>query len=57
MWFATNIEVYEYVQAYNRLIFAMDGEMVCNPSEIPVWIEIRGKTYKIGAAETVSFDK
>ena len=57
VWFATNIEVYEYVQAYNRLIFSMDGERVCNPSAIPVWIELRGKTYKIAAGETVSFDK
>ena len=57
IWFATNIEVYEYVQAYNRLVFSLDGERVYNPSAIPVWMEIRGKTYKIGAGERVSFDK
>lgn len=57
IWFATNIEIYEYVQAYRRLVFSLDGERVQNPSALPVWLEIRGKTYKIGAGESVVFDK
>lgn len=57
IWFATNIEIYDYVQAYNRLVFSLDGERVYNPSALPVWIELRGKTYKVGAGETLSFDK
>lgn len=56
IWFATNIQVYEYVQAYNNLIFSLDGERVKNPSNIPVWLEIRGKTYKINSGEEVCFD-
>ncbi len=57
IWFATNIEIYDYVQAYNRLVFSLDGERVCNPSALEVWLELRGKTYKVGAGETVTFDK
>ena len=57
IWFATNIEVYDYVQAYNRLVFSLDGERVFNPSALPVWIEIRGKVYEIGAGKSVVFDK
>lgn len=57
IWLATNIEIYTYVQAYNRLVFSLDGERVYNPSAVDVWIEIRGKTYKIGAGQTVTFDK
>ena len=57
VWFATNIEIYDYVQAYNRLVFSLDGERVYNPSALGVWLEIRGKTYKVGAGETVTFDK
>lgn len=53
IWFATNIEIYEYVQAYKNLIFSLDGERVKNPSSIPVWLEIRGKTYKIEGGEEV----
>lgn len=57
IWFATNMEVYEYVTAYNSLAYSIDGERVYNPSAIPVWVEVRGKVYKIGAGETVAFDK
>lgn len=56
VWFATNIEIYEYVRAYNNLIFSLDGERVTNPSAIPVWLEIRGKTYKIASGKEVCFD-
>ena len=57
IWYATNIEIYEYVTAYRKLIFSMDGEAVYNSSAIPVWIEIRGRTYKVESAKTVRFDK
>lgn len=57
IWYATNIEIYEYVQAYKSLVFSMDGERVYNPSAQAVWIELRGKIYKIEPAVTVQFDK
>lgn len=56
IWFATNIEVYEYVTAYKNLIFSLDGERVKNPSAIPVWLEIRGKIYRIDSGKEVRFD-
>ena len=40
IWYATNIEVYDYVKAYERLIFSVDGEMVQNPTAVPVWIAV-----------------
>ncbi len=36
IWYATNIEIYEYTEAYNRLIWSADMSMVRNPSAIPV---------------------
>ncbi len=57
IWLATNIEIYEYVQAYERLVFSLDGERVYNPSAQSVWIELRGKTYEVGAGKTVAFEK
>ncbi|MDE7379881.1 MAG: polysaccharide deacetylase family protein [Clostridia bacterium] len=57
IWFATNIQIYEYVKAYNNLVFSLDGERVYNPSAIPVWIEVRGKNYEIEAGATISFNK
>lgn len=57
IWFATNGEIYDYVQAYRRLEFSLDGERVKNPSALPVWLEIRGNTYRIGAGEELQFRK
>lgn len=57
VWFATCGEIFEYVTAFNNLIFSLDGERVKNPSAIPVWLEIRGKIYKIGAGREIVFIK
>ena len=55
IWFATNGEIYEYAKAYENLVFSIDGERVYNPSALAVWIEIRGKVYKIEAGKEVLF--
>ena len=57
IWFASNGEIYDYVQAYNRLVFSLDGERVYNPSCIPVFIELRGRVYEIPCGKEISFDK
>ena len=36
VWYATNLEIYDYVQAYQRLIWSADAGRVYNPSSIPV---------------------
>lgn len=57
IWFATNGEIFAYAKAYSSLVYSLDGERVYNPSALDVWIELRGKVYKIGAGETIAFDK
>ncbi|MFQ8954078.1 MAG: hypothetical protein ACLR56_14395 [Oscillospiraceae bacterium] len=32
VWYATNIEIYDYVSAYRSLVFSADGGRVYNPS-------------------------
>ena len=49
IWYATNIEIYDYIQAYNRLEWAADISMVHNPSAISVWVN----TVEIKPGETV----
>lgn len=56
VWFATNGEVCAYIKAYRSLVFSLDGERVFNPSCMPVWIEIRGKTYLIPSGGQIKFD-
>lgn len=53
IWYATNIEVYDYIEAYNRLVFSADGKRVKNPSSIKVWFEHSGKIIKINAGEMI----
>ena len=36
IWFATNGEILDYMQAYRMLEYSTDGSMICNPSAIDV---------------------
>lgn len=38
VWYATNGEIREYVQAYRRLVFSVDGKTVYNPSAVSVFL-------------------
>ncbi|MBQ7838973.1 MAG: polysaccharide deacetylase family protein [Lachnospiraceae bacterium] len=39
IWYATNIEIYDYVEAYRKLIFSMDGSRVYNPTCTILYME------------------
>ena len=54
VWYATNMEIYEYVNAYNALIFSADCSIVRNPSCIDIWMDVDGKTVCIKAGETIN---
>ncbi len=51
VWYATNMEIYEYVAAYNSLVYSADGRFVTNPTLIDVFIEQGDKLYKISSGE------
>lgn len=53
VWYATGEQIYEYVKAYENLVYSADGERVYNPSHMTVWIDVRGKLYKVEAGATV----
>ena len=61
IWYATNIEIYDYVKAYERLLWSADASRVYNPSSAPVsfkvhWIRPEGeteRTYTVVANETL----
>ena len=57
IWYATNIEIYDYVQAYKRLIYSADGYKVYNPSCTPVWIDVDATIYCINPGETLVIPK
>lgn len=51
IWYVTNLELYEYMEAFGRLIFSADGKMVSNPSARDVWFEKDGVAYCVKAGE------
>ena len=59
IWYATNIEIYDYVKAYENLQVSVDGTIVHNPSAIDVWFvkdtAIDAPTYCVKAGETLFF--
>ena len=59
IWYATNIEIYDYVTAFNRLLWAIDMSAVHNPSAISVWVAVSSPhgdvhTVEINPGETLS---
>ncbi len=53
VWYATNMEIYRYVKAFDSLKFSVDGELVSNPSSIDVYLNCRGEEVIAGAGKTV----
>lgn len=54
IWYATNIEIYNYVKAYESLEFSADGRYAYNPSAIDVYLHQCANervVYKIPAGE------
>lgn len=53
VWYATNIEIYDYVKAYERLETSIDKRIIHNPSSIDVWFCEQGKTYCVKGGQTL----
>lgn len=48
-WYATNIEICDYICALRALRFSADERLVSNPSAIDVWISVDGEAVKVPA--------
>ncbi len=55
IWYATNIEIYNYVRGYNRLEKSARADIIHNPNAFDVWVCVNGDVVKIKAGETVKF--
>lgn len=54
VWYATNIEICEYVKAYEQLLFNVDNTIVYNPTNTTIWFELDGDDYKIEPGQTIT---
>lgn len=51
IWYATNLEIYDYIAAYNSVRFNLAGTVAENPTAIDVWINKNGRVYKLPAGQ------
>lgn len=47
IWYATNIEIYDYVTAYSHLVFSMDQKQVYNPTGLELHFHTQGDDYSV----------
>lgn len=43
IWFATNIEIYDYVKAFESLVRSADGTRIMNPTSTDIFVSVGGK--------------
>ena len=55
IWYATNGEIYDYTEAYNRLVWSVELNRVYNPTFTELWFLCGDKTYQIMPGETIVF--
>lgn len=52
IWYATNIEIFEYMEDFERLIFSADGDIVKNPTARTLWFDFEGQSFSIASGES-----
>jgi peptidoglycan/xylan/chitin deacetylase (PgdA/CDA1 family) len=52
IWYATNLEIYDYIEAYNCVRYNLAQTFAENPTSTDVWVNIKGRIVKIAAGET-----
>lgn len=53
IWYATNIEIIDYLHAFRNLKFTAKRDLVWNPSAMPVWLQIGEQIVKVDGGHTV----
>lgn len=56
IWYATNIEICDYMKAVKSLLYSASGEYITNPSAQTVWLLIDQKEYCIPGGSTVTVE-
>jgi len=54
-WYATNIQIVDYLKVCDNLQFSMEGNFVYNPSAQSAWISVDNTVYEIPGGKQVVF--
>ena len=55
IWYATNIEIYDYIKAYEALQVSVDETIIHNPTTTDLWFHHKGEIHCIKGGETLFF--
>ncbi|MBQ8091981.1 MAG: polysaccharide deacetylase family protein [Clostridia bacterium] len=53
VWYATNMEICEYVNDYNRLVVSADGRRIFNPTFRTIWLSTGEDAVTVHPGETI----
>ena len=53
IWYATNIEIWEYIESYKRLVFSLDERYVYNPTALTLWFILNGEIHSVAPGQTI----
>lgn len=53
IWYATNGEIYEYVKAYDSLVYSVSKDYVFNPTATDIYLDWFGNEVLVPAGERV----
>lgn len=54
IWYATNIEIVDYMDAFRNLKFSADSQFVYNPSAISIWLSVGEKIIEVKGGEQMN---
>ncbi len=57
IWYATNIQIVDYMKAAGQLKFTIDTDRVYNPSALSVWIQVDGVIYEVPGGSTLQLSE
>lgn len=56
IWYATNIEIYDYIAAYKQLIFSMDYSRVYNPTCMALYFQTEKNLFCVKPGEEITYE-
>lgn len=54
VWYATNIEIYEYVTAMRSIVVSVDEDLIYNPTAVTLYLRIGGETVNLAPGAVLS---
>jgi peptidoglycan-N-acetylglucosamine deacetylase len=57
IWYATNIEIVDYLHAVRGLRFSASGDIIYNPSALPVWVSVDKTSCEVPPGKTIDVTK